>query len=418
MYDYKIAVIGGGAAGMTAAWSAASGLADGRQVILLEGNPRLGRKLLATGNGRCNYSNTGISAEAYRQPDFVRAVLSAYPPSATEAFFAAAGLCSREEEGRLYPASGTAASVLEVLRLSLEETGAVCRTEGKVKALTKSGEGFSLRLEGGEKLTARRVILACGSPAGGNLGCPGGGYHLAGSLGHHLIEPRPGLTAFCCPEDRRKELGLKALNGVRIAAVLTWRPERGGSFREEGEVLFREYGLSGIAVFQLSRFPGPGILSLDLWPREEEAGLKRRLFQRRCQLAKRQAGEFFTGMFQKMIGLVLLKGARVRTQGRLCGQLEDEELKKLAKEIKNWCFPIAESKGWEQAQIALGGLAVEEFTAATLESRLCPGFFAAGEVLDVDGPCGGYNLQWAWSSGLLAGREAARSVTEEARHKE
>ena len=410
MKEVDLAVIGGGAAGMMAALSAAEYLGGQGAVALLEGGQRIGRKLLATGNGRCNYSNTGVCPEAYNRPDFVRQVFSLCPRSETDALFARLGLVSREEEGRLYPASGTAASVLDVLRLSLEELGAELITDAKVAAVRQSRGRFILALSGQEELTARRVVLATGGKAGGPLNLPGGGYRLAEGLGHGLTRLNPGLAGFCCPEEKIKELGLKGLNGLRVSCRAVWRPKGGQAAEETGEILFRDYGLSGIAIFQLSRCPGTGRLSLDLFPEESAEGLWRRLRERREALGARRAEEFLTGMTQRIIGQALIKRAELRLFGKTAAQLTDGELERLAGVMKDWSFPVSGAKGWEQAQVTLGGLRLEQFAPDRLESLLCPGFYAAGEALDVDGPCGGYNLQWAWSSGRLAGRAAAAAL--------
>lgn len=411
MKDFDIAVIGAGAAGMMAAWGAAGALAGGKTVALLEGGQRMGRKLLATGNGRCNYSHTGVSAAAYNRPDLVGKVFRQCPPEETAALFSEAGLVSREEEGRLYPASGAAGSVLDVLRLALEDKQVQVFTGAMVKDLQKKGSRFWLALpEGG--LGAGRVILASGGKAGGPLNCPGGGYRLAEALGHGITSLTPGLTGLCCPEEEVKELGLKALNGLRVNARASWYQNEKFMAAENGEILFRDYGLSGIAIFQLSRYPGPGRLSLDLLPEKSPGELQDFFRQRRSRLAARRAEDFFTGLFQKIVGQTLLKGAGVKVRERTCGQLTEEELCRLARRVKDWSFPVTQARGWDQAQITLGGLEISCFNPDTLESLICPGFYCAGEVLDVDGPCGGFNLQWAWSSGLLAGRQAAKAIRE------
>ena len=405
---YDVAVIGGGASGMMAAIGAASRLGPEGKVVVLEAGQRVGRKLLASGNGRCNYSNRNINAKAYNRPDFVNRVYRACSPEDIIDRFAKSGLMSEEEEGRLYPASGTSSSMVDILRLLLEEKGVVVETEFAVRNIQWDGI-FHLACAGGH-VQSQTIILASGGKAAPQLGSDGSGFKLAESLGHTVTELSPGLAGLKCPSDKQRELGLPSLNGLRVAGLASLYHEDKLLARERGEILFREFGLSGIAIFDLSRYKKGNKVLLDLLPDYTPPDLLTELQQRAERLSGRPLEEFFTGVFQRIIGVQLMKTAGLEVAERDCGSLTRAEFEILTALIKGWAFPIEGPVGWQNAQITLGGLDLDQFNPLNLESMIIPGVFAAGEILDVDGPCGGYNLQWAWSSGLLAGWSAAKTV--------
>ncbi|MCL1804848.1 MAG: aminoacetone oxidase family FAD-binding enzyme [Clostridiales bacterium] len=406
---YDVAVIGGGASGMMAGIGAASRLGADGKVVILEAGQRVGRKLLASGNGRCNYSNTKIDTKAYNRPDFVRRVFAACSPEDIVDRFAKSGLMSEEEEdGRLYPASGTSSSMLDILRLLLEEKGVVVETDFSVMNIHWD-KAFHLACAGG-LIQAQTIILATGGKAAPQLGSDGSGFKLAESLGHTVTDMTPGLAGLKCPTSKQRELGLPSLNGLRVTGTASLYSHDKLLAQERGEILFREFGLSGISIFDLSRFSKGNLVSLDLLPDFTLPDLTAELQQRAERLSGRPLEEFFTGIFQRIVGVQLMKTANLDTAERDCGSLTKDELDALAALIKGWTFPVEGPVGWQNAQITLGGLDLNQFNALNLESNLIPGLFAAGEILDVDGPCGGYNLQWAWSSGLLAGWSAAKTV--------
>ena len=405
---YDVAVVGGGASGMMAAIGAASRLGAGGNVVILEAGQRVGRKLLASGNGRCNFSNTNIDEKAYNRPDFVSRVFRMCSPEDILDRFVKSGLITEEEEGRLYPASGNSSSMLDILRLLMEEKGVVVLNDFSVMHIRWDGV-FYLGASGGI-IEARTVILACGGKAAPQLGSDGSGFKLAELLGHTVTDLVPGLTGLKCPNYRQKDLGLPSLNGLRVTAMASLYRMKEMLTQEKGEILFREYGLSGVAIFDLSRYKGGDKVVLDLLPDTTHIGLVAELKKRAERLSGRILEEFFTGAFHRIISIQLMKAAGLQTADRDCGSLTSEELETLASLIKGWEFPVEGPVGWQNAQITMGGLELNEFNPQTLESTLIPGIFACGEILDVDGPCGGFNLQWAWSSGLLAGWSAAKKA--------
>ncbi|MCL2166057.1 MAG: aminoacetone oxidase family FAD-binding enzyme, partial [Clostridiales bacterium] len=321
---YDVAVIGGGASGMMAAIGAASRLGPDGKVVVLEAGQRVGRKLLATGNGRCNFSNRHIDVKAYNRPDFVSRVYRACTPEDIVDRFEKSGLVTEEENGRLYPLSGNASSMLDILRLLMEEKGVTVWNDFSVMSI-EWDNGFHLAAPG-NSAQARAVILACGGKAAPQLGSDGSGFKLAESLGHRVTDLAPGLAGLKCPSGRQRDLGLPALNGLHVTCMVSLYHDNNFLAKEEGEVLFREFGLSGIAVFDLSRHKGGNLLKLDLFPQMEQPELIGELKKRAEHLSGRLLEEFFTGAFHRIIGLQLMKAANLDAEDRDCGSMTDTEL--------------------------------------------------------------------------------------------
>lgn len=392
-------IIGGGAAGMMAALSAAR---CGHRVILLERQSRVGRKLLATGNGRCNLTNHHAAPAHYHGGrDFCSHALRAFDVGATLQFFASLGLLTvREDSGRVYPMSNMAGSVLDVLRYALERPGIEVHTGQTVTAVKKTPDGFTVKTET-DTFTAQAVILAAGGAAGSKVGGVMDGYRIAKALGHHRTALYPSLVQLKTdPTYPRALKGVKAECGIRIC--------RGDAAAAEnrGEVLFTEYGVSGPAIFDISRAVSTGgeglTCVLNFFPDWEPAEVLHWLRQRRAAMAAHEASTLLTGSCHTRLGQMLCKAAGFTSQR--AGDLTDADLAAIAGVALAFSLPITGTCGFDQAQVTAGGLDTAEFDPETLESRLVPGFYACGEVLDVDGDCGGYNLQWAWSSGHLAGQ--------------
>ena len=396
----RVLVIGGGAAGMMAALTAAE---NGHAVTLLERQGRVGRKLMATGNGRCNLTNHHVSPAHYHgeTPDFCRHALAAFDVGSTLLYFAGLGLLTTaEDSGRVYPFSNMAGSVLDVLRFALENSGIDLHTGCVVTAIKKKGNIFLVRTESGEEFTADRVILAAGGAAGGKVGGVMDGYQLAKGLGHHRTALYPSLVQI-----RTDPTYPRALKGVKAEAAVTIR--RGGEVlaQNRGEVLFTEYGVSGPVIFDISRTAATGgdglTVTLDLFPDWAPREVLDWLRQRRQSAGDREAGTLLTGALHSRLGQMVCKAAGFTNQR--AADLSDGDLRRIAAQAKGFALPITGVCGFDQAQVTAGGLRCGEFDPRTMESRLVPGFYACGEVLDIDGDCGGYNLQWAWSSGHAAG---------------
>ena len=396
-----VAVIGGGAAGLTAALTAAEG---GAEVVLLERQGRVGRKLLATGNGRCNLTNLHGETEHWHgaDPAFARPALAAFGPEEAVEFFRTLGLLTvAEPSGRVYPLSDQAGSVVDVLRFAVQAAGVTVRTDFDVTALQPDGKGFRIR-SAEETLRAERVILCCGGMAGGPLGGARSGYDLLKALGHRMTKLYPALVQL-----RTDPTWVRSLKGVRADAALTLRRGDEVLAAGEGEVQFTDYGVSGPAVFELSRAAstagGELTLTLDLLRGTDFAEVLA-LLERRCAaLPELTVNDLFTGMLHNRLGRTAARYTGLALDASLSA-LGRRDLRRAAGAVKAFALPVTGTQGFDSAQVTAGGARTEEFDPRTLQSRLIPGLYAAGELLDVDGDCGGYNLQWAWASGRLAGR--------------
>lgn len=395
-----VIVIGGGASGMMAALTAAE---NGRSVVLLERQSRVGRKLLATGNGRCNLTNYHVSPDHYHGEDssFCAHALCAFDTGTTLQYFASLGLLTvSEDSGRVYPMSNMAGSVLDVLRYALERPGIRVCTGQAVTAVKRIAEGFTVRAET-EVFAARKVILAAGGAAGSKVGGVMDGYRLAKMLGHHRTVLYPSLVQLRTdPTYPRALKGIKAECGIAIL--------RGGERVAEnrGEVLFTEYGVSGPAIFDISRTVSTGgeelVCALDFFPDWEPRDVLDWLRLRREAMGAHEAATLLVGSCHTRLGQMLCKAAGFTNQPAV--SLTDDDLRRIAAQATGFTLPITGTCGFDQAQVTAGGLQTGEFDPRTMQSRLVPGLYACGEVLDVDGDCGGFNLQWAWSSGRLAGQ--------------
>ena len=413
-YEVDIAVIGGGASGLAAAAAAGRELGAKGRIALIDAQPRCGKKLLATGNGRCNLTNRNAIPNKYNTDSVhtLSRVFSGVNVEDTLSFFETLGLVWREEdEGRIYPACGQASAVLDLLRLELARLNIPEVCGCRVERIEPDDEGFRLTCSTGG-MRAKSVIVACGGKAAPNLGGVDWGYELLHRLGHSVTELNPSL----CPIPVESP-HLSSLKGIRAHAKAVLCDGRGEIFSDTGEVQFGDKALSGIVIFQLSS-AAANIgsrdlrIELDMLPERDGEGIIRMLTKRRTLLPHLTLENFLTGVFNKRIGMCILKQAGLTPLSRGAGELSDPDIRRISSIIKRWRFPVSGKPQWNSAQVTSGGVKLSEFDGLTMQSRLCRGLYAAGEVLDADGFCGGYNLQWAWSSGILAGRSAARTLTE------
>ncbi len=410
-----VAVVGGGASGMAAALAAAEALAQSGirpQVAVLERQNRVGRKLLATGNGRCNLSNAAAGEPVHYHGGVGLAgpILRRWTPPAIRQFFAQLGLETvADAEGRVYPATGQAASVVDALRLALQERGVQVLTSFQVQALRPPvpGRPYYL-LEGldGRQAAAARVVLCCGGPAGEKVGGADLGHALLAGLGHAITPLRPAL----CPL-RLAPQAVRGLKGLKYRGAIDLM--EGGRLlqRQQGEVLFTEYGVSGIAAMALCRQAAQGLaqgraLSLRLALCPPDWASPQALARRQAALPRRALEDFLTGLLPRPLGRHMLKLAGISGLSAPAEALPAQCLERLSALLLGWTLPLAGTQPMSVAQVTAGGADAAQFHPHTLESRLHPGLFAAGELLDVDGDCGGFNLHWAWASGISAGRAA------------
>ncbi len=401
----KIGIIGGGASGMAAAICAAK---SGSEVVLLERQARVGRKLLATGNGRCNLTNTNLDFSNYHgeAPGFAQFALNAFPVSNTLDWFDSLGLYTvTEDSGRVYPYSDQANSVVDVLRFALQRENVQVLTDFEVTKARKTADGFLVESRDSQVL-CDKLIIACGGLAGTKLGGTMSGYQLLRSFGHHATRLRPALVQI-----KSSWQGCASLKGVRANCHAEIYHNGQPYSQSTGELQFTQYGLSGPVIFEISRDvcqgSGDWVCKLDFLPEIVEEKLENMLQCRRNNALPVE--DFLTGILHNRLGRILTQAAQIRSN-RPASELTDAEIRDLCAVIKGLEVPLTETLGMDSAQVTAGGILTSEFNPETMESRLVSGLYACGEVLDIDGDCGGYNLQWAWSSGALAGSCAGGGV--------
>ena len=407
---FAVAVIGGGAAGLMAAISAARAGAD---VVVLEQKEKTGKKILSTGNGKCNYTNErqGISYYRGENPAFAMSIFEQFGFEETVAFFEEIGIIPKVKNGYYYPASEQAAAVLEVLRLEVNYLRIPEICDCKIKTVKQIKQGFFIETSVGN-FTAKRVIFATGLLAAPKTGSDGSAFCFIEKFGHHFVEIVPALVPLYA-----KQSFFKQIAGIRIEGEAKLYIEQKKIASERGELQLTDYGVSGIPIFQLSRFATKALkhgkkvqLSIDFLPSktdDETFALLEKRFHRMEQ--KKTMAECLVGLFPKKLAEVLLKEANIAL-GDSPKKLEQKKIEALAEVIKYLRVDIIGSKSFEQAQVCAGGVDTREINSKTMESKLVLGLYFAGELVDIDGMCGGYNLQWAWSSGYVAGIHAAREA--------
>ncbi len=396
----KIGIIGGGASGMCAALKASEN--PNAEILLFERQSRVGRKLLATGNGRCNITNATMDGVHYHGQDatFSSFALKQFSVEKTLQWFADLGLLTvKEASGRVYPYSDQANSVVDILRFALAKPNIQVLTGCEVSRIRKTELGFQVFTDADTYL-CDKVIVACGGLAGTKLGGSMAGYKLLKSFGHSITRLRPSLV-----QVKSDWSGCVALKGVRANCNAQLCLDGQVLCQSTGELQFTEYGLSGPVIFEISRdacqTSGEWTCRLDFLPGFGETELLAELFRRKDRYAS--AEEILTGMLHNRLGRVLMSAAGIHGQ-RNGASLTEAELKEVCRLIKGLEVNITDTLGMDSAQVTAGGVVTDEFSTETMESALVSGLYACGEVLDVDGDCGGYNLQWAWSSGYLAGK--------------
>ncbi len=393
----EILIIGGGAAGLAAACA----LSNRRRVVLLEKQPRVGRKLLATGNGRCNMTRLGASARDYHgSPEAAEKVNRRFPPEKVRAFFESIGLMSvADDVGRVYPRSNQAASVLDALRLCAQERGCEMICDCAAQSIRPMNGGYEVRA-GERTFFAKKVLIAAGGLAGSKLGACGDGYRLFEQLGHSSAPRFPAIAALKTPPEQ-----VRGLKGQRIECRITLEIDAKTARTETGEALFNEDGVSGIAAMQLARECNSALragkkcrIAIRILDSGGESAVRARV----RSFPERPIEDLLSGIVPKRVGMAIAKTAGVEPLTRAAGTLNEREMKRLGALLESWQLDITGTQGFEQAQVTAGGVRMDAFDWNTLESKKHAGVYIAGEVADVDGDCGGYNLQWAFASALTA----------------
>ena len=390
----NIAVIGGGASGLFAAIVAKNA---NTEVTIYEKEKRVGRKILATGNGRCNMTNMTASAEDYHSEDisFINTAIAKFWVNDTLNLFENFGiLWKEEEEGKVYPYSDNASAVLDILRQKLDSIGVITECECCIKSVRKQSDVFIIEDTSGDKRRADRVIIATGGKAGAHLGSDGSGYKLLEGFGHRITKLSPSLVQIKTDTDT-----VKKLKGIKVNAKVSI-----GSKSKTGEVLFTDYGVSGPPIFWLSSYiDNAETIHLDIMPEYSYQEVLELVSKRSKSFGTVPLEDFFVGMLNKRVSQALLKHIGIEPLSRPASTLTRKEMQAISNMIKNFKLQIKGTSTWNNAQVTKGGASVMQFDSDTMESKLVKGLYACGEILDVDGDCGGYNLQWAWSSGYIAG---------------
>ena len=415
---YDVCVVGGGASGLAAAIAAGR---EGASVLVIERMDKAGKKILATGNGKCNLTNNAIRrghilSGVYRsgQEAFPLHVLEEFDAGDTLAFFESMGLYTKERNGYVYPMSEQAATVRDVLCWEMAAQHADVVTGQEVKEIgvnTKGTQKGSFKVFTDQSVyQCRKLILACGGTSSSKLGSNGSGYRMAEQMGHHIVAPVPALCALHCREKYFKELA-----GIRLQGNICLFTDGRLAVEDHGEIQLTAYGISGIPVFQVSRYASKALrvkktvtAVLDLMPAVSENALRARILWQIHGNPKRTIRMVLSGMMNSKLAACLLKQSGI--DGSLpCNRIKNAAIEQLIGSIKHHEVHITAANDFEQSQVTAGGVDTREINEKNMASKKVEGLYITGELLDVDGICGGYNLQWAWATGVLAGADAGRS---------
>ncbi len=402
----EIAVIGGGASGLMAAITAKK---SGKEVIILERKDRILKKVLITGNGRCNITNVNANISNYfgKNISSVENILNRFTPQDTMDFFNGLGIvCNEENRGKVYPLSGQASSVVDALRFEAEKLGIKIETEFYVRKIEKDGFKFKIYSEDRKKIEAGRVILAAGGQSYPELGSNGSGFELAKELGHSVTKLSPSIVQLKTEKNQ-----VKGLQGIKTDVAVTAYGDNKKICTYDGELLFTDYGISGNVVFNIS-FVMPLYknveFEIDFMEKFDYNELYEMLKERKRILSHLTMENYFNGMINKKLGQFLSKVSGIEKLSKPVKDLNDSDIRKLCTVLKKYRVKILETTGFKNAQVTAGGVLLDEVNIETLESKIVKGLYFSGEVLDVYGECGGFNLQWAWASGHIAGENSAK----------
>lgn len=407
MKQRHVIIVGGGASGLVAAISAAR---EGARVTIVEQKDRVGKKILSTGNGRCNLTNEYMNLDCFRGDDtsIVSEILEQFGFQKTVDFFEELGVILKNRQGYIYPISDQATTILDILCMELTHLNVNILLSQSVTGIDKTTKGFSVKTTK-ETLHGDAVILATGGKAAPVLGSDGSGYTLAKTFGHKLSPVVPALVQL-----KGKGNYFKQISGVRTQAKVSLYVNQKLVSSDTGELQLTNYGISGIPVFQISRYASKAmyekkdvLAELDFIPSMTESEFSMYIKKRLKTHGHKTAEAFLIGVFhQKLIGL-LLKSAHINPTVSM-SDATDEQLERLIYKSKHFQVDIEGTNDFEQAQVCAGGVRTSEVNSKTLESIYVDDLYLTGELLDVDGICGGYNLQWAWSTGYIAGKNAAK----------
>ena len=400
----KIAIIGAGASGLVAAIVAAK---NGAQVYVYEKNSKIGKKILATGNGRCNVTNENIELSNYHglNPSFINPSINHFQTSKCKEFFKELGIEMTEgHRGRLYPKSQQSSSIVELLGYECTRLGVRFFLNQEVSKIEKINEKFVLHVEE-KSLRVDKVLIATGGLAMPSLGSCDSGYAFAKSFGHTIVPTHASLVQLVCKED------LKSITGVKVQGDIEVFIDNEMKMTRSGDILFTNYGISGSAVLDVSRLVANALLfkravhvKIDLLPEYSKEQLKNLLKKRLIFSNSKSVELWLEGFINSKLARFITKAISVKN----ADDLDNKELAKLVYALKNMSLHVEDTKGYKTAEVTAGGVNTKEINPKTMQSKLEEGLYFSGEVVDIDGDCGGYNLHWAWASGYTAGKNMER----------
>lgn len=403
MNVFDVVVIGGGASGLVSAIEVAK---KGLSVCIIERLSKIGKKILATGNGRCNMTNLALKESDYRseKEEFPYEVLKQFSALDALHYFEELGIIWKEESGYVYPRSEQATAIVSALELKIQSLNIEVLCDRQVIKIEPVKNGFCIKLKEGERIYGGQCILATGGKAQSKLGSDGSGYELAKQLGHRIIPIIPALTGLHTEHPATKQWA-----GVRAKGRLTCLVNGKQVASEQGEIQFTNYGISGVPTFQISRYATHALkrkkvveMVIDFYSECAKQEFQQQLFWLLENCYYKNIRELLEGIFSKKLVPVFLKEAGIKDTLH-CDRIVKTDVERMVDVIKAFPIVITDSNDFEQSQVCAGGVSVEEVEKTTLESKLVKGVYLTGELLDVDGTCGGYNLQWAWTTGYLAG---------------
>lgn len=404
----EIVIIGGGASGIMAAIEAVK---SGKEVVVVDRKERVLKKVLVTGNGRCNLTNVNAKINNYFSTGSdikkIENILNDFQPKDTMNFFESLGVvCNEEARGKVFPLSGQAGSVIDALRFEAERVGVKFLLDFYVKKIEKKGFQFIIYSEDKRIITSNRVLLSAGGKSYPELGSNGSGFELARQFGHTITPLFPSIVQF-----KTEEYQVKGLKGIKLDTKVTAYGDNKKICTYDGELLFTDYGVSGNVIFNISFvFPihKKVELEVDFLPKFSYDELLEKLKDRRDILGHLTMEHYFNGMINKKLGQFLSKASGIEKLSKEINSLTDNELRKLCDVLKKYKLNVLDTTGYKNAQVTAGGIKLEEVNMETLESEKVKGLYFSGEILDVYGECGGFNFQWAWASGKKAGENISK----------
>lgn len=410
----NIAIIGGGASGLfLAVYLKRLLLANNKDatITIYERLEKTGKKILATGNGRCNFTNIGITKKEYNHPEFVSYAIDNFTPYDLINYLKELGLQTMiDKEGRVYPHSEMANTFLDILRtyIKIYQILEICNTE--IKKITKQADNFILETSKGQKILADIVILSTGGKSSQIHGSNGTGYTILKQLKHQIVEPKPGLVGILTdPKD------VKSLTGIRVKArvILYNKKKKEDVFTEDGEIIFKADGINGIVVMNaesyMMRNPGNYILKIDLMPKKSGEELFVDLKKRIDDFKYFEFPNLLMGYFPKMLNYIIFKKAKLDVSHYI-KDMTDKDIAKVIKTIKEFNLDINGTYDFDRSQVTIGGLNLENVKKDSMESKITENLYITGELLDIDGTCGGFNLHWAFASAVAASEDIIKKI--------